>query len=274
MGEPGVSRTRRVVVAPDPDALARAAAGEVARRSEEAITARGRFMLALSGGNTPRRAYALLADPREGFRDRVDWTRTHVFFGDERQVHPDDAESNYGMASAALLREVPLPPGHVHRIRGEEADAEVAARGYEAELRSAFGLAPGELPRFDLVLLGLGADGHTASLFPGSAALEERSRLVVPPPVERLGVRRITLTLPVLDAARAVAFVVSGADKAERVADVLEGPGAELPAGRVRPARGDLVWLLDAPAARLLRGPVGTLPPAGTTALGGATHHP
>jgi 6-phosphogluconolactonase len=255
MGEPYVNVSRRVMVVPDANALARVAAVEVARRSAEAIAARGRFMVALSGGSTPRRVYALLADPRESFRDRIDWTRTHVFFGDERHVPPEDADSNYGMARDALLSRVPLPPEHVHRIRGEETDAEVAARDYEAELRSAFGVAPGELPRFDLVLLGLGADGHTASLFPGSAALEQRSRLVVAPHVERLGAHRITLTLPVLDAARAVAFVVSGADKAERVADVLEGPGATLPAGRVRPAGGDLVWLLDAPAARLLRDP-------------------
>ena len=256
MGESGRVSRPRIVVAPDAAALMRVAAGEVARRAEDAVAARGRFTLALAGGSTPRRLYGLLADAREPFRDRVDWGRTHVFFGDERHVHPDGAESNYGMARAALLSKVPIRPEHVHRMRGEETDADAAARDYEAELRTALGAAPGEVPRLDLVLLGLGGDGHTASLFPGTAALDEPVRLAVAPWVERLGAHRITLTFPVLDAARAVAFLVSGADKAPRVADVLEGAGAALPAGRVRPRDGELAWLLDAPAARLLTSPV------------------
>jgi len=234
-------------------ALMRRAADEVARRAEASVATRGRFAIALSGGSTPRRLYALLADPGEPFRARVPWGRTHVFFGDERHVHPDHPDSNYGMARAALLAKVPLPPGNVHRIRSEDPDADAAARDYERVLRDAVGPGSGEPPRLDLVLLGLGTDGHTASLFPGTDALEEERRLVVAPWVERLRSRRITLTLPALDAARAVVFLVSGAEKAERVAEVLEGGGAALPAARVRPDDGELVWLLDAPAASLLR---------------------
>lgn len=263
MGEPVVSG-RALRVAPDAPALTRLAAEEVVRRAEAALAERGRFAVALSGGSTPQALYALLADANEPFRARLRWEDTHVFFGDERHVPPDHPDSNYGMARAALLDKVPIPPGNVHRIRAE-LDAPTAALEYEAELRrvlesgfpgTSAGGAAGELPRLDLVLLGLGADGHTASLFPGSTALLEAARLVVAPWVDRLKSYRITLTLPALGAARAIAFLVSGAGKAARVADVLEGAGASLPAGRVRADGGDLLWLLDAPAASLLRGPV------------------
>ncbi len=264
MGEPVVSE-RAVRVAPDASALMRLAAEEVARRAESAAAAGGRFTLALAGGSTPKRLYALLADGAGPFRGRIPWRQTHVFFGDERHVPPDHPESNYGMARAALLSKVPIPPENVHRIRAERTDPADAALEYEQELRLVLGvgpaaarggLPPGEVPRLDLALLGLGGDGHTASLFPGSTALEERARLAVATWVERLKAYRITLTLPVLDAARAVVFLVAGSEKAERVADVLEGAGAALPAGRVRPVGGDLIWLLDAPAAAALRGPV------------------
>jgi 6-phosphogluconolactonase len=258
VGEPVVSG-RIVRVAPDAPALMRLAAGEVVRRSEAALAARGRFAIALSGGTTPEGLYALLAEPAEPFRARVRWESTHVFFGDERHVPPDHPDSNYRMARATLLGKVPIPPENVHRMRAE-LDAPTAAREYEAELLRVLGAGPEGpargLPRLDLVLLGLGADGHTASLFPGSEALAERARLAVAPWVEHLHSHRITLTLPALGAARAIAFMVSGTGKASRVADVLEGPGASLPAGRVRPLDGDLLWLVDAPAAALLRGPV------------------
>ncbi len=258
-----------VRIAPDAAALMRLAAEEVARRAESAVIARGRFTLALAGGSTPKGLYALLADPTDPFRARVPWRQTHVFFGDERHVPPDHPDSNYGMARATLLAKVPIPPENVHRIRAERTDPAAAALEYEQELRLVFGpgpagagpavvprgLGPGELPRLDLVLLGLGSDGHTASLFPGATALEERTHLAVATWVERLKTHRITLTLPVLGAARAVVFLVAGAEKAERVADVLQGPGAALPAGRVRPG-GELIWLLDSAAAAGLRGQV------------------
>jgi 6-phosphogluconolactonase len=234
----------------------RLAAGALAERALAAVRARGRFAIALSGGTTPRRLYALLADPAEPWRARFPWGETEVFFGDERHVPPDHPDSNYGMARAALLSRVPIPPERVHRVLAEETEAEAAAQDYERELRRALGAPAPEVPRLDVALQGMGPDGHTASLFPGSAALEERARLVAAPFVERLGVHRITFTFPILDAARAVIFLVAGADKAERVAEVLEGPPGALPAGRVRPRTGELVWLLDAAAASRLSRPV------------------
>jgi 6-phosphogluconolactonase len=252
VGEPEVNAAPAVRVAPDAAALVRRAAEEVASRAEAAAAARGRFTVALSGGSTPRGLYALLADAGAPFRARVPWGATHVFFGDERCVPPDHPDSNYGMARAALLARVPLDPAKVHRMRGELADPGLAALEYEAELDEAFALHEGERPRLDVVLLGMGPDGHTASLFPDTAALEERAHLVTANWVPRLAAHRITMTFPALNAARAVLFLVAGADKAERVADVLER-GAALPAARVRPERGELVWLLDAAAAGALR---------------------
>jgi 6-phosphogluconolactonase len=222
--EPAV-KSARVAVVPDAEALVRLAAGEVARRAGEAVRARGRFAVALAGGSTPQALHRLLADPAAPYRQRVDWRRTHVFFGDERCVPPDHPDSNFGAARAA-------------------AD-------YERELR-ALGAAPGQVPRLDLVVLGLGEDGHTASLFPGTAALLERERLVLANHVPQLGAWRLTVTLPLLAAARAALFLVSGARKAGAVAAVLADAGRELPAGRVRLDDGDLGWLLDGAAAARL----------------------
>lgn len=237
---------REVRIVDGDTALALAAAEEWRLRSSAAVAASGRFAVVLAGGSTPRPLYALLADPGAPHRAALPWARTHVFFGDERTVPPDHVESNYGMARDVLLARVPVPPENVHRIRGEE-DPEVAAKGYEDGLRAFFGPAP----RFDLVLLGLGADGHTASLFPGSLALEERSRLVAAPFVPALGVHRITLTLRALDAASRVVFLVSGASKAPALARILSGePGAAaLPAARVRPTDGSVLWLVERGAA-------------------------
>lgn len=235
-----------VRVVDGPAALARAAAEEWCARALAAVEGSGRFAVALAGGSTPRALYALLADPAAPYHDALPWARTHVFFGDERTVPPDHPQSNYGMAREALLARVALRPENVHRIRGEE-EPEAAARAYEDELRAFFGPAP----RFDLVLLGMGAEGHTASLFPGSPALEEASRLVVAPLVPVPGGRRITLTLRALDAAARVLFLVSGASKADTLARVLSrGSGAEaLPAARVRPVDGTVLWLVDRAAA-------------------------
>ena len=248
MGQPGLSAPR-VVVGRDAAEATRLAAQEVVARAQAAVSLRGRFTLALSGGHTPQGLHALLADPEEPFRDRIAWAATEVFFGDERCVGPDHPESNYGSARASLFARVPLPPANVHRLRGED-DPAAAAAAYEAELRRSVPSERG-VPRLDLVLLGLGRDGHTASLFPGTAALAEETRLVVANEVPQVGGFRLTFTFPLLCAARAVAFLVAGEDKAAPVANVLEGHG-DLPAARVRPADGDLAWFLDEAAASRL----------------------
>ena len=234
----------------DAGAVAHAAAEEIADAAARAMRVRGRFTIALAGGATPRRTYEFLADPGAPFRERLRWDRVHVFFGDERHVPPDHPDSNYRMAREALLDRVAV--ASVHRIHGEEPEATAAADAYEAELRRFFGVPAGDPPpRLDLVLLGVGPDGHTASLFPGSAALDERRRWVVAPYVEALRAHRITLTLPVLERGREVLFLASGAEKADAVAQVFApaAGAAPPPAGRVRPERGALVWLVDRAAA-------------------------
>jgi 6-phosphogluconolactonase len=238
----------------DEAAVARATAEVIARAAEDAIAARGAFTIALTGGSTPRQLYALLADPDAPFRAAIAWDRVHAFFGDERNVPPDHPDSNYGMAHESLLRHVTL--ASTHRMQGE-LDAELAARGYEAGLEEFFGVSVERdpPPRFDLVLLGLGTDAHVASLFPGSAALEERRRWVVAPFAEHLGAHRITLTLPVLNRGRQVVFLVSGERKADAVRRALHpDPGDTPPAARVRPGDAALLWIVDdAAAARLPR---------------------
>jgi 6-phosphogluconolactonase len=249
-----VAELKEVRVFSDLPELARAAAEEVARAAGEAARHVDRFTLGLSGGSTPRALYRLLASPEEPFRDRLPWSWTHLFWGDERHVPPDHPESNFRMAKEAMIDLVPVPPGNVHRIPGEEPDAARAAGEYEAELRSFFRLSRGELPRFDLVLLGLGEDGHTVSLFPGTRAIHERERLVVAHWIEKLNAFRVTLTPPVLNATARVIFLVSGEEKAEALRAVLEG-GFEpdrYPAQIVRPAKGSLVWMVDRAAARTL----------------------
>jgi 6-phosphogluconolactonase len=246
MSEPGEERPALGLErAADPAALARAAAEELARLAAEAVAARGAFSLALAGGSTPRALYQLLADPAGPFRARIPWPSVHAFFGDERAVPPDHPESNYRMARAALLDRVPL--GSVHRMAGELGAPEAAAR-YQVELRAHFGEV--SFPAFDLVLLGLGTDGHTASLFPGSPALGERSRWAVAAPGPPPSTERITLTIPVLEAARAVAFLVAGADKAGPLRRLVRPRAGEepIPAARIR-FRGSVRVLADAAAA-------------------------
>lgn len=251
----GVALTVRVL--PDASTVRRVAAEEFTARTAAAVQARGASFVALSGGATPRRLHTLLADPGEPFRARVPWARLHVFWGDERPVPPDHADSNYGMAHDTLLGHVPIPPAHVHRVAGEDPDHTRAAERYARELREVFathGRLERGWPRFDLVILGMGADGHTASLFPGTDAVRETTRLVVTTWVEKLGSHRITLTPPVLNAADAVLFLVTGGDKAATLAAVLEGPPAPdvYPSQLIRPPAGSLTWLVDrAAAARL-----------------------
>jgi 6-phosphogluconolactonase len=239
--------------------LARAAAEEVVRLAGEAVAARGRFTFVLSGGSTPRSLFTLLADPHESFRDRITWNAVHVFWGDERCVPPDHPDSNYRMAREALLDHVPIPAANVHRIAAENPDAAAAAALYDAELGTFFSLADGEnrgLPRFDLILLGLGPDGHTASLFPGNAAVHETERRVIAPFVEKLNTHRITLTAPVLNHAAVVIFLVSGAEKVAALAAVIEGARQVdlYPAQIIQPDDGALMWLVDNAAAQGLTG--------------------
>jgi 6-phosphogluconolactonase len=259
----------------DTDELARAGAKEVLDRLVAADHGNRPFRIALSGGRTPRGLYEALAEAHGRDARRIPWSRAEFFWGDERHVPPDHPDSNYRMAREALLSRVPVPPEHIHRIPAEVKSAEEAASTYEHTVRAAFGLdakdgpaaadggdhAPGPptaaWPRFDLILLGLGPDGHVASLFPGSDALLEKRRLVAAPWVERLHAHRITLTLPVLNAAACVLFLVSGGDKAETLRGVLEAPTgtASYPAQLVRPAEGSVVWLVDRDAAaRLIPG--------------------
>jgi 6-phosphogluconolactonase len=230
-----------------PESLAREAAAEFDQIAAASVAARDRFTVALAGGATPRTLYRLLADERAPYLTRVPWESTHVFFGDERMVPPDDPDSNARMAFESLLRHVPVPEEQVHRIRGENPDPDRAAEEYEEMLRATFRLAGHEAPRFDLVLLGLGADGHTASLFPGDRALRESERLVSPATAPVPPTARVTLTLPVLNAASSVLFLVSGGAKAAAVQRIRRGD--ELPAARVRPQSGTLLWLCDRAAA-------------------------
>jgi 6-phosphogluconolactonase len=218
------------------------------RAANQALAERGRFTLALSGGSTPQSLYTLLAT---NARSSLPWDRTFVFWSDERHVPPTDSDSNYRMAHEAMLAKVPVPAGNVFRVPAEMPDAAAAAEAYEQTMRKFFALQPEQFPRFDLILLGMGPDGHTASLFPETAALREKSRLVVANWVEKLKTSRITFTLPVLNAASGVAFLVSGTDKAPALKAVLESdaPGEQYPAKLVRPSDGKLIWFVDRAAA-------------------------
>lgn len=237
-----------VKIVPDNVTLARAAAQEFHRLAESAVQERGRFSVALSGGNTPRSVYSLLGSEHT----QLPWDYIHIFFGDERHVPPDHADSNFRMASESLLSKVPMPEKNVHRIHAE-LDAEVAAAEYEQELVNFFHLRNHDWPRFDLIFLGLGEDGHTASLFPGSKALAETSRRVAANWVEKFKAFRITLTFPVLNHAAEVVFLASGTGKAEILSEVLRPGARKYPAQSVQPENGRLLWLLDQDAGSLLR---------------------
>ena len=234
-----------------PQDLFQAAAEELLRIATDAVAKRGRFTIALSGGSTPKNLYTLIAANASA---TLPWVQMFFFWGDERHVPPEDADSNYRMAKEALLSKVPIAPGNVFPVPAEMQDAAAAADAYEQTVRKFFGLAPGEFPRFDLILLGMGPDGHTASLFPETAALQEKSRLVVANWVEKLKASRITFTLPVLNAARCVAFLVSGEDKAAVLHEVLEGsaPPEKYPSKLVKPTNGKLIWFVDRAAASQL----------------------
>jgi len=243
----------RLRCCPDAGALARAAAEELIARADEAIEQRGRFLLALSGGSTPRRLFELLA--AEPDRERVAWANVDFFWSDERAVDPDHPSSNFRMARESLLDKLAIAPARIHRMPAERADLDAVALEHQAALARVAGVsADGPPPRLDLVLLGMGTDAHTASLFPHTRALRERERWVVPgrAPVEPFD--RLTLTFPVLNAARCLLVLVAGADKAAPLAEVLEGPRdpERLPCQSLQPSDGRLLWLVDASATSQL----------------------
>ncbi len=230
--------------------VAHAAADLFISSYSAAVADHGRFRVALSGGSTPWRAYELLAAPER--RSQVNWEQVDVFWGDERYVPADDPVSNYRKTREALLERVPLPPSNVHRVRTEMSPPEAAA-AYEDAIRKSFGRTAG-IPMFDLVFLGLGTNGHTASLFPGSPLLRETTRLVAADFVAEVNMWRITMTAPLLNAARTIAFLLAGPDKAQVFRDVLCGPRdiERLPAQLIAPANGTLLWIVDQPAAALV----------------------
>jgi 6-phosphogluconolactonase len=240
-----------VVVLEDAAAVAREGARRFVGLGREAIAARGLFHAALSGGKTPGLLFRVLAE--DEFRNAVDWKRTHLYWSDERSVPPGHSDSNYGLASRELLARISIPPDNVHRMEAEREDADRAAEEYEQLLRRMIPANEQGYPSFDLIYLGMGGDGHTASLFPGSPALEESSRavvcqFVVPPGLPRT--RRMTFTFPLLNSARTVIFLVTGADKAGRLREVLEGTAATAyPAQRIRPVAGERIVLADRAAA-------------------------
>ncbi len=246
-------------VASSPAAVAMAAAELFASAALSAVESRGKARIAISGGSTPKAMFALLADPAQPFLKQIPWDSLDLFWVDERCVPPDDAESNFRMTSEAMLSKVPLAADHIHRMEGE-LDPEVAASRYESTLRNTFKLEGAETPTFDLVLLGMGDDGHTASLFPHTQALNEMGRLVVANHVPQKDTWRITLTWPVINQGRQVAFLIEGAAKTEVLHEVLQGkydPETH-PSQLIRPASGKLLFLLDSAAAAKLPEPVFT----------------
>ena len=244
-----MSAARDIRIFDDPQKLFRGAADEFASQATAAVRSRGRFTVALSGGSTPRNLYSLLAQNRS-----LPWDKIYFFFGDERHVPPDSPESNYRMARESLLSKISTPEANVFRVPAENPDAREAAKNYEHTLKQFFNTPANEFPRFDLVLLGMGPDGHTASLFPGTSALQEKSLWVVSNWVDKFKTDRITLTLPVLNNAAVVIFLVSGQDKAQPLKEVLEGKesGGLYPSKLIQPLDGELIWMVDRAAGAQL----------------------
>lgn len=243
---------REVQIFPEAGALTRRAAEEFLKSVAEAVAQKGSFTVALSGGSTPKALYSQLAD--EPLRSQIPWEKLHFFFGDERHAPPDGAESNFRMANEALFSKGAIKPEQITRIKGEYADTEKAALEYEQALRAYFKLKVGEYPGFDLVLLGMGEEGHTLSLFPGTKALHATDRIVVRNWVGKLYTERITLTATAANHASRVIFMVTRADKAPALKAVLEGPyePEQLPAQLIQPASGKLLWLVDQAAGSML----------------------
>jgi 6-phosphogluconolactonase len=244
---------REIRILPDGAAIAKRAAQEFVQAAASAVREKGYFNVVLAGGSTPKALYSLLVnDPT--LRSQVPWDKIHLFFGDERHVAPDHPDSNSRMATETLISKSPLKPEQVTRIKGEYPDADRAALEYEKALREYFKLKDGEYPRFDLVLAGMGNEGHTLSLFPGTKALHADGRIVVRNWVGKLYAERITLTAPAASNAARVIFMVTGADKAPALKAVLEGPyePEQLPAQLLQPKNGKLLWLVDTAAGSML----------------------
>ena len=244
---------REVRILKDAAAIAKFAAAKFLEIAKSAVGEKGLFTVALAGGSTPKALYSLLVDD-PALRSQLPWDRMHMFFGDERHAGPTDPESNFRMASEAMLSKAPLKPEQVTRIKGEYADTEKAALEYEQELKAFFKLGLGELPRFDLVLVGMGDEGHALSLFPGTNALHPGERIVVRNWVGKLYTERITITAPVASNAANVIFMVTKPDKALALKAVLEGPfePEQLPSQLIQPVNGKLLWLVDTAAGAML----------------------
>ena len=248
-----------IIVVSDSEALRRTAADIVIGKMKEIFVNKDRFSLALSGGSTPKGLYALIAEASE-YHDHVPWQRVHFFWGDERHVPPDHAESNYRMANETMLSKLPVPVENIHRVKAEMSDAEKAASEYEQELKRFTQLDTSGRPRLDCVLLGMGPDGHTASLFPETAALNEQKQSITANWVEKFHAHRITMTAPILNNADLIIFLVSGSDKAAVLRKVLEGDRQPdlFPSQLIKPAHGRLLWVVDKTAAAgLTRTPSG-----------------
>jgi len=244
---------REIRILADGTAITKRAAQEFVQAAEVAVRAKGSFNMALAGGSTPKALYGLLVnDPT--LRSQVPWDKMHLFFGDERHVAPDHADSNFRMVTEAMISKAPLKAEQVFRIKGEYPDTNQAALEYEKAVREYFKLKDGEYPRFDLVLAGMGSEGHALSLFPGTKALHADGRVVVRNWIGKLYAERITLTAPAACNARQIIFMVTGADKAPALKAVLEGPfePEQLPAQLLQPQNGKLLWLVDTAAGSML----------------------
>jgi 6-phosphogluconolactonase len=231
--------------------VASAAADEFVARAKRAIAHHGRFTVALSGGSTPKTMHTILAERSAKNPKLVDWARVQILFGDERHVPPDHPDSNYRMARETLLSKVPIPADNIHRMRCENPDAAKAAEEYDRELVAVFQLkGEDQLPRFDLIFLGMGPDGHTASLFPGTTAVHELKKRVVANWVPKFDTWRVTLTRPVINQAECVLLMVCGPDKAQALSEVMgQGNPDIYPVKYVQPTHGELIWLVDRTAA-------------------------
>jgi len=240
-----------VAVYPDLDTISQQAAQYIVRVANEAIVTRGRFTIALSGGNTPKKLYSLLGS--EPYRSQIDWKLVDIFWSDERCVPPDNPDSNYRMAHEVLLSKIQIPAPQVHHMPADTPDREAASLAYTQEMQHVFGT--NGIPNFDLIQLGMGPEGHTASLFPHQPSLHETERLVIPVSVPKPPPDRLTFTPPILNAARNVLFLVTGADKADALHAVLEGEynPDEYPAQIVRPPNGEVTWMVDTAAAQKIQ---------------------